>query len=299
MLVIPAAAERNQSAPAPSYVVTPLVYRPVILTVPVRRQIKVTPRRSFVPKPALIEPRQLVEPRQLAKRSPLPVPESPRLPTATLQVPEPALIAEAPLAPSRLEVPALPTRPTVAAPVKTGVFGGAGDAAAVHVPTPRAVVNTGGFGAANVGRGQPPAARSGQVQMGVFGSPTGAGENASRFGTEHPVAVAEAGFGKARADTSPRHVESGPSETPVEVLWKPKPRYTQDARAKKLEGDVVLSVIFCASGEVHVVRVVRGLGSGLDESARVAAGQIRFRPGKKDGVPVDRAGMVQITFELS
>jgi TonB family protein len=58
-------------------------------------------------------------------------------------------------------------------------------------------------------------------------------------------------------------------------------------------------VVFRATGDVHVIRVVRGLGSGLDESARTAAEQIRFRPGKKDGVAVDRTGVVTITFELS
>jgi hypothetical protein len=58
-------------------------------------------------------------------------------------------------------------------------------------------------------------------------------------------------------------------------------------------------VVFRAAGDVHVIRVVRGLGSGLDESARTAAEQIHFRPGKKDGVAVDRTGLVTITFELS
>jgi TonB family protein len=96
-----------------------------------------------------------------------------------------------------------------------------------------------------------------------------------------------------------RRVDSTPSETPVEVLWKPKPVYTEEARAKKLEGNVAVEVIFHANGEVQVVRVTRGLGSGLDESAKAAAQQIKFRPGKKDGVPVDRTGLVLITFELS
>ena len=85
----------------------------------------------------------------------------------------------------------------------------------------------------------------------------------------------------------------------MEVLWKPKPVYTDEARAKKLEGNVTLEVIFHASGQVEVLRVRSGLGSGLDQSARAAAEQIRFRPGKKDGVPVDKPGLVLITFELS
>ena len=54
---------------------------------------------------------------------------------------------------------------------------------------------------------------------------------------------------------------------PVEILFKPKPVYTDEARCKKIEGDVLLQVVFTASGEVKVERVVQGLGYGLDESA--------------------------------
>ena len=86
---------------------------------------------------------------------------------------------------------------------------------------------------------------------------------------------------------------------PVEVLFKPKPMYTDEARAKKLEGDVLLQVVFTASGEVKIERIVQGLGYGLDESAETAARQIRFRPAQRDGQPVDFPAIVHITFELA
>jgi TonB family protein len=92
---------------------------------------------------------------------------------------------------------------------------------------------------------------------------------------------------------------SVPAETPVEILFKPKPAYTPEARERKIEGEVQLDVVFSANGQIHVMRVVRGLGMGLDESARAAASQIRFRPGTKDGNPVDIRGIVHIVFELS
>jgi TonB family protein len=86
---------------------------------------------------------------------------------------------------------------------------------------------------------------------------------------------------------------------PVEILAKPKPIYTDEARAKKIEGDVLLQVVFTASGEVRVERVVQGLGYGLDQSAEAAARQIRFRPALQGGQPVDFAAVVHITFELA
>ena len=67
----------------------------------------------------------------------------------------------------------------------------------------------------------------------------------------------------------------------------------------KLEGDVLLQVVFTASGEVKVERIVQGLGYGLDESAVSAAHQIRFHPALRDGQPVDFPAIVHITFALA
>jgi TonB family protein len=86
---------------------------------------------------------------------------------------------------------------------------------------------------------------------------------------------------------------------PVEVLFKPKPVYTAEARDKKIEGDVLLQVIFSSAGEVKVEKIVQGLGYGLDESAEAAARQIRFHPALQDGQPVDFPAVVHITFELA
>ena len=76
-------------------------------------------------------------------------------------------------------------------------------------------------------------------------------------------------------------------DVPVEIVFKPTPVYTEEARALKLEGDVLLDVEFAASGAVTVLQVVRGLGHGLDEAATRAATQIRFKPAQSGGRPVD------------
>jgi TonB family protein len=85
----------------------------------------------------------------------------------------------------------------------------------------------------------------------------------------------------------------------VEILFKPRPAYTGEARRLRIEGDVVLEVAFTAAGEVRVLRLIRGLGHGLDEAARDAARQIRFRPATRDGAPVDATAAVHIVFELA
>jgi TonB family protein len=88
-------------------------------------------------------------------------------------------------------------------------------------------------------------------------------------------------------------------DVPLEVLSKPTPTYTAIARELRLEGEVSLEVEFCASGAVRVLRVVRGLGHGLDEAAMKAAEQIRFKPAQSHGRAVDVRTTVHITFRLS
>ena len=78
-----------------------------------------------------------------------------------------------------------------------------------------------------------------------------------------------------------------PVAEPLEILFKPRPDYTEEARRARLEGDVVLEVLFTSSGNLRVLRVVRGLGRGLDQNAIDAAGKIRFRAATEDGRAVD------------
>jgi TonB family protein len=85
----------------------------------------------------------------------------------------------------------------------------------------------------------------------------------------------------------------------AEVLSKPTPAYTAEARALKLEGDVLLEVVLSSSGRIQVVRVVRSLGHGLDEAAIRAAEQIKFKPATRGGTPVDSTATLRIVFQLA
>jgi TonB family protein len=92
-------------------------------------------------------------------------------------------------------------------------------------------------------------------------------------------------------------VDSG--TTQVDILDKPRPEYTAEGRSLKIEGDVVIDVVFLADGSVQVSHVVSGLGHGLDEAAVRAAQQIKFKPAKRDGQPVDFPARVRIEFRLA
>ena len=89
------------------------------------------------------------------------------------------------------------------------------------------------------------------------------------------------------------------NETTVQVISHPRPQYTPEAKQLRIQGDVVLEVRFSADGQCHVIRVVRGLGHGLDEQAIRVAEETHFKPATRDGHPVDITTYYRIDFQLA
>ncbi len=85
----------------------------------------------------------------------------------------------------------------------------------------------------------------------------------------------------------------------VRIIEKLRPTYTAAAREQQIEGEVVLDVLFQASGTIQILGVIKGLGHGLDERATEAAGKIRFQPAEREGKPIDSRARVRITFQLA
>jgi TonB family protein len=61
----------------------------------------------------------------------------------------------------------------------------------------------------------------------------------------------------------------------------------------------LIQAVFEASGRIRVLRIVRGLGHGLDENAVTAANAIRFRPAGHGGQAADTVAVVRIQFQLA
>jgi len=226
--------------------------------------------------------------------------------------------------------PAQTTMPRLVPSVKTGVLTGSSAPATVKAPV--AKVQTGGFGdeqglnptSKSDGKGRLVMARlgsfdlppgpgygngsggakgiAGTVKSSGFGnSIAGPGQGGGQGGSPNGGVVRAAGFTNTAApDASHAHVAAAePKLTPVEIISKPNPIYTQEARDLKLEGEVLLQVVFAAGGQLRVVRVERGLGHGLDESAVRAAQQIRYKPALRDGQPYDSLAIVHVRFQLA
>ena len=82
------------------------------------------------------------------------------------------------------------------------------------------------------------------------------------------------------------------------VVWKREPRYTDEGRAHKTTGRVVLDLVFAYNGYVSDITTVEGLENGLTESAIEAARSIHFFPAQKDGKPVSQRNRVEYNFNL-
>lgn len=246
--------------------------------------------------------------------------------------PKPVAEIDPPKLQTDARMPVLPpTVPVVPASlVKTDAFS-SGSSATPNIAKAPQRVQTGGFGDTNGAATPPTNDRPVTIaKLGSFDLPSGQGSGNGMAGPRRMVGLAaSAGFGNGMAtgDGSGRQLasrgtvrqgsfgnandpvleparakvtENATAKTlPAEILSKPTPDYTDEARKLRVEGEVLLEVVFGASGQLRVVLVVRGLGHGLDENAVRAAEQIRFKPASQNGQATDSTAILHIIFQLA
>ena len=273
----------------------------VLIVVPIRASEKPSAPRTRSIKafvwPAS-EPVKLLSASAVAPRLPAPRPmrelasaEVPKLLPVAPIVTKLVAPAPAPLVPAAAPPFERPIeRPEIQRPPEIGLFDRTNGA---RTSQAAAAVTTGGFGSAAA---SPRGAANGPsaVKTGGFSSEVPAPRGVASG------EVQTAGFDlRASAPAQPSVAATKPIDRPVEIVSKPTPEYTDEARSARIEGTVSLELEFTAAGDVRVLRIVRGLGHGLDEAAQRAALRIRFKPAQSDGRPVDSRATVHITFRLS
>jgi TonB family protein len=301
--------------PSVTYHVTELIPRPSL-------------RPEALPKPKPLPVHAKLLPREPVFQAPkLIVPHEIRAPKPQPQEIEPPRVAMNNFAPAVLK-PTSGARPVL---IHTGEFAGSSVTPTVNAPIEK--VQTGGFGDPNglkpsanskpngkliasaagsfdmpVGPGQGNGSGGakgikGTVASADFGSGVAtAGQGDGRRSGRGNAGVQSSGFGSQQIAQNTPHiqrVDSGPPTTSVEITYKPNPAYTDEARNLKLEGEVLLEVEFLASGQLHVNRVVRGMGHGLDETAVAAANKMRFKPAMRNGQAMDSTAIVHVVFQLA
>ena len=286
----------------------PMVEIPIAKAQPVKPKIQPQP---VPPQPQPEHVAKLIAPRALLAPKPKPV---------ELRNAEVPKVEQAAIVP-KLDVPdSEPVRPRE---VKTGVLGdspaggGFGDPHGLPgAADPSKAVNIAHVGAfdSTAGPGNGSGNGNGTEVGGSGGRGNGNGVAGSGFGDstafatnrsgEGQRAVQSSGFLSAEvtpppAKTAAKAADAPPPTTAVAILSKPNPVYTDEARKLGIEGEVLVDVIFLATGQLKVEGVSKGLGHGLDEAAIRAAQQIRFKPAVQDGHAVDFPATVHIVFQIA
>ena len=111
------------------------------------------------------------------------------------------------------------------------------------------------------------------------------------------------GGGGARVAATPAGVSGnafkvGGGVSAPSLISKTEPEYTEEARAAKYQGTVLLYIEVGPDGHAHNMKVVKGLGLGLDEKAIEAVHNWVFKPGVKDGQPVTVQATIEVNFRL-
>jgi len=88
-------------------------------------------------------------------------------------------------------------------------------------------------------------------------------------------------------------------DTELKVIHKADPEYTPEALEAKLVGDVILSVVVDAEGRPTEIKLIKGLGKGLDEKAVECLQKWRFKPATHNSEPVSMKATVGINFRLA
>jgi periplasmic protein TonB len=86
---------------------------------------------------------------------------------------------------------------------------------------------------------------------------------------------------------------------PPAVAHKVAPAYTPQAVQAGIGGAVVLYAEIGADGRAHRLRVIKGLGYGLDQQAIAVVRQWTFYPGTKNGVPAATPATIEVDFHLA
>jgi len=266
------------------------------------------PTEPVTPRPqALRVPTELVK-----KRQPVPEEQAPKINLAAKKEVLPELKPEIPRPPVKTNVfsngsSATPTMAAAPSKVQTGGFGDPNGVPASDNHGRPVTIAQAGSGDMPYGAGSGNGTGGSRGARGVVAS-TGFGSGVATGNSSGPISgtrgtVRQGAFGDADvvpvSQVKAKSAEPAVKTLPVEITYKPRPVYTEEGRQLKIEGEVLIEVVFSADGQIRIVKVVHGLGHGLDESAKRAAEKIQFKPAQKDGHPADFDAILHIEFQLA
>jgi TonB family protein len=137
-----------------------------------------------------------------------------------------------------------------------------------------------------------PDAPSGKIEDRVFG-----GKKYYSMTLNMPNLTSAGGSWIVRFAELKESGRGGELTAPV-ALTKVDPAYPPDLMRDRIEGTVTVYAVIHSDGTVGDLKVLRGVDERLDSNAMIALSRWRFRPGTKNGAPVELEAVVQIPFVL-
>lgn len=83
-----------------------------------------------------------------------------------------------------------------------------------------------------------------------------------------------------------------------QLIFQVEPEFSEEARKAKVAGNVLVTLVVDTNGKPQRVRVLRGIGMGLDEKAIEAVRQYRFKPAMAGGTPVMVEVNIDVNFQI-
>jgi TonB family protein len=105
-------------------------------------------------------------------------------------------------------------------------------------------------------------------------------------------------FSELRTGDNAHHGQTSAELTGPEPLQKVDPKYPPTLITERVTGEVILYAVIRRDGSVDSIQLVRGIDEQLDANAIRALRQWKFRPGAKQGIPIELEAIVHIPFRL-
>jgi TonB family protein len=122
--------------------------------------------------------------------------------------------------------------------------------------------------------------------------------NRDALSTRMAVLIPIAALGLAIPIAAMHVSNSSETVSPVVDQYTNPPLYSDEARGQGIEGKVTVEVTVGVDGKPRTLRVVNGLGYGLDQNALVAVRDWHFTPAKSNGRPIESTTRVDVEFSL-
>jgi len=143
--------------------------------------------------------------------------------------------------------------------------------------------------------------KMGIILMGVFTGLLTA--SMALIGVATPVPMPPVFIAKTTATPQRTRIGNAPTVpnnavVPPRVLELKPPIYTDEAIRENIEGTVTLEATVDLDGRIKILRIVKGLGYGLDQRAIGSVLDWKFAPATKNGIPVEAVTQIEVDFKV-